>query len=46
MYKLIVNNVEYRQSDNLAVLEALIDQIPHLLIVIQEFIPGFGWRSL
>ena len=46
MYKLIVNGTEYRQADNLAILEALIERLPNLLVQIQQFVPGFGWRVL
>lgn len=46
MYRLIVNNTEYRQSTDLTTLESLIDHIPHLLWQIQTLVPGLGWRDL
>lgn len=46
MYRLISNGQEYRQSNDLASLESLLDRLTARLVVIQEYIPGFGWRDL
>lgn len=46
MYRLIVDNTEYRQSTNIETLESLLDHLPRLLWRIQTFIPGLGWRDL
>ena len=46
MYRLVVNNTEMRQSTSLDTLEALLDRLPRIAAIIQEFIPGLGWRTL
>jgi hypothetical protein len=46
MYRLIVNNIEMRQSTDLTALESLIERLPRLLWTIQTFTPGLGWRDL
>ena len=46
MYRLIVNNTEYRQSNDLTALESLLDHLPRILWQIQTFVPGLGWRDL
>lgn len=46
MYRLVSNGVEYRQSADLAALESLLERVCARLAVIQEFVPGLGWRDL
>ena len=46
MYRLIVNNIEMRQSSDLLDLESLLDRLPRVLAIIQEFVPGLGWRDI
>ena len=46
MYRLIVNNIEMRQSNNIETLETLLDRLPRVLAIIQEFVPGLGWRDI
>ena len=46
MYRLVVNNIEMRQSASIETLEILLDRLPRVLAQIQEFIPGLGWRDV
>ena len=46
MYRLVVNNIEMRQSNSIEALESLLDRLPRIVAVIQEFVPGLGWRTL
>lgn len=46
MYRLLVNNVEYRQATSSEILENLLDRLTARLAVIQEYVPGLGWRDL
>ena len=46
MYRLIINGNEMRQSDSLDTLESLLDRLPRIAAIIQEFVPGLGWRTL
>ena len=46
MYRLIVNGDEMRQSSDLLALESLLDRLPRVLAVIQEYVPGLGWRNI
>ena len=46
MYRLVVNNIEMRQSDSLDTLESLLDRLPRIAAIIQEFVPGLGWRNI
>ena len=46
MYRLIVNNTEMRQANDIAALESLIERLPRILWQIQTFVPGLGWRDL
>ena len=46
MYRLIVNGAEMRQSSDLLALESLLDRLPRVLAVIQEYVPGLGWRNI
>ena len=46
MYRLVINGSEYRQSNSIETLETLLDRLPRVLAIIQEFVPGLGWRDI
>ena len=46
MYRLVVNNIEMRQSNSIETLESLLDRLPRIAAIIQEFVPGLGWRTI
>lgn len=46
MYRLVINGREYRQANSVEALESLLDRIPRVLAIIQEFVPGLGWRTI
>ena len=46
MYRLVVNNIEMRQSASIETLESLLDRLPRIAALIQEYVPGLGWRNI
>ena len=46
MYRLLINGSEMRQSASIETLELLLDRLPRIAAIIQEFVPGLGWRTI
>jgi hypothetical protein len=46
MYRLIINGQEMRQATSIETLENLLDRLPRVLAIIQELVPGLGWRTI
>lgn len=46
MYRLVINGSEMRQATSIETLENLLDRLPRVATIIQEFVPGLGWRDI